>query len=616
MFDPNVQRLARKLYAQLDSPRALTCFLLLQSGTKEDLGQLVNLRVDPRSYEPYLKSGHSGFRLPIDDGVEKLRSDVQATEFLRKYPGFDAGIDRNAVTLEGFFLCEEQCRKTNLRINHHLEYPVLTTKLQWAADKRLRRARAWLHNVLGKIPDRLDGRFGPGATFESPRWGPRKLVAYDKLHFSPCVTASASWLVDHLVWETAMQHSWADAVPNRLFPIAPGNRFTMVPKDATKNRGICIEAGANLFGQLAVGEHLKRCLKRVGIDLAEDISKRPNWSFPVRCTGEWFIKSFRMLAGGQTLHRIMAEIASMSGSHATIDLSNASDTIAALLVKFLLPEEWWELLDSLRSQHTVLSIPRSGKEGSVERCVKLEKFSSMGNGFTFELETLLFCALLHAVGCKIGTDTFVFGDDMIVPSSIAPEAIAFLQYCGFTPNSRKTFTDGYFRESCGGDYFNGADVRPYYLEEEPTNAADWIGVANGLWAVATKWKRPSLLAARNNALDNVPADIRRCRGPEALGDLVVHDLEEKWNYTTRSSVRYFRVWRPVQMKKELFYRRRVRDARYGPPRPGAYIYVTGKRSKRYSAGVPLTAALMGLPSDGLVPRDCVDGFRFGRVAWS
>jgi len=41
-----------------------------------------------------------------------------------------------------------------------------------------------------------------------------------------------------------------------------------------------------------------------------------------------------------------------------------------------------------------------------------------------------------------------------------------LSYCGFTPNSKKTFYNGSFRESCGADWFAGEDVRPYTLDHK------------------------------------------------------------------------------------------------------------------------------------------------------
>jgi hypothetical protein len=46
-------------------------------------------------------------------------------------------------------------------------------------------------------------------------------------------------------------------------------------------------------------------------------------------------------------------------------------------------------------------------------------------------------------------------------------------------------------------------------------------------------------------LDALPRAIKACRGPKDLGDLVVHDDEQRWITRWRSSIRYVRVYRPV-----------------------------------------------------------------------
>lgn len=91
---------------------------------------------------------------------------------------------------------------------------------------------------------------------------------------------------------------------------------------------------------------------------------------------------------------------------------------------------------------------------------KYHKFSSMGNGCTFALETLIFASLLHAVGSKIG---LVYGDDITIETELAPALFRLLKFLGFVPNEEKSYTSGPFRESCGKDFFEGHDVTPFYL---------------------------------------------------------------------------------------------------------------------------------------------------------
>lgn len=141
----------------------------------------------------------------------------------------------------------------------------------------------------------------------------------------------------------------------------------------------------------------------------------------------------------------------------TIDLSSASDSISTELCRLLLPDAWFDLLNRTRSQNFKLG----------DRVYPYAKFCSMGNGFCFPLETLLFAACCHAAGAGLaGTDYSVYGDDIIVRKKYAGVVLSLLKEMGFTPNKKKTLIEGPFRESCGGDFWFGEDVRPYTLDEE------------------------------------------------------------------------------------------------------------------------------------------------------
>jgi len=113
---------------------------------------------------------------------------------------------------------------------------------------------------------------------------------------------------------------------------------------------------------------------------------------------------------------------------------------------------------------------------------------AMGCGFTFELETALFLAIVRAIvpgiwlkshgyidgiqprpGAKLSwAHVGVNGDDIIVPTAYAQRVIDALTLFGFTVNEQKSYYDpnGHFRESCGGDYFRGVGVRPFFLTKE------------------------------------------------------------------------------------------------------------------------------------------------------
>lgn len=303
------------------------------------------------------------------------------------------------------------------------------------------------------------------------------------------------------------------------------------------------------------------------------------------------------LDNGQNVHRLVACAASKSGDFATIDLSSASDCVSTNLVKLVTPSRWYTDLSALRSPMTKVK----GK------WYHLEKFSSMGNGYTFELETTIFTAIAMSISKDLipGKNLFVYGDDIIVPSQFSADVIAALRFCGFTTNSRKTFVQGPFRESCGGDFFDGKAVRPYQLKEDPDEPQKLIAFANGIRRLASQAgfspvRSSSLRRAWFRCLDLLPAPIRRCRGPEALGDVVIHDAEERWQVRWRGSIRYVRVYRPATYRKVRWsgfpYGVQFAAALYGVSLTDKSRGPIPPESKRY-----------------IIPRDSVIGYKVG---WS
>jgi hypothetical protein len=93
----------------------------------------------------------------------------------------------------------------------------------------------------------------------------------------------------------------------------------------------------------------------------------------------------------------------------------------------------------------------------------------MGNGFTFELETIIFMAIARVAARVngVGTDRVrSYGDDIVCPKPALQTLLEGLSLCGFSVNSEKSFWDGPFRESCGSDFHNGVNIRPYSHKKE------------------------------------------------------------------------------------------------------------------------------------------------------
>jgi hypothetical protein len=161
----------------------------------------------------------------------------------------------------------------------------------------------------------------------------------------------------------------------------------------------------------------------------------------------------------------------------------------------------------------------------------------MGNGYTFELESLIFYAISIATALDHGYTMTeakrcigTYGDDLICPQEIVEDLIGNLGACGFQVNTDKSYTSGYFFESCGRDYYNGSDVRPFFLKREIKTVKDVFFVCNSLLYWTIKTGNNFLLPAYKVLLNILP-DISKLYGPlhfdfEVNGqNLIVDDLE-------------------------------------------------------------------------------------------
>lgn len=167
----------------------------------------------------------------------------------------------------------------------------------------------------------------------------------------------------------------------------------------------------------------------------------------------------------QERHKRWAQSASIHGHLATIDMSKASDSFMPIHMKALLPDSWLAIVDTVRCEHYELNSNQRGF---------LASQMLMGSGHTFPLQTILFYAYARAATDLLGERGTVsaYGDDIIVPNFAAPGVIWAFELLGFSVNTDKTFLSSdymhiqKFRESCGGDYYNGLDVRPWMPECE------------------------------------------------------------------------------------------------------------------------------------------------------
>lgn len=363
---------------------------------------------------------------PNDYSCDKsFRDAFLSTKLLSKANFFKIkSINRKDVAMRGFVEAEKSCLQINRSFNHDL---LPTTKAGQQAV--IQTARRKVFEILGSFDaeEFVDScNWGPGVTLDIKK----DTSGYNKFRFENGITKRAFDLVG------CIQHhaypSWSVK-----FKQASGNVVATVPKNAKTDRTIAIEPGINLWYQKGIGAMIRKRLKRIGIDL-----------------------------NSQERNQQLALLASKTGHLATVDFSAASDTISRKIVELLLPETWFVIMDAVRSHY--------GTTNDSD-FFKYQKFSSMGNGFTFELESLIFFALAYAVCFQDGLPTeeiSVYGDDVIIPSEAFLHYAAVCKLVGFSTNLSKSFSNGYFRESCGEYYYNGVDCKPYFFKESIINDED------------------------------------------------------------------------------------------------------------------------------------------------
>lgn len=159
-----------------------------------------------------------------------------------------------------------------------------------------------------------------------------------------------------------------------------------------------------------------------------------------------------------------AKIASVDRRRATLDLKDASDRVSYSLVRRIFRNTYAPafFLRNARSTHALLPT------GNI---VTLSKVAGMGSGLTFPIMSLL----IHLSICSLVSERFgkpydsvmrsvyVYGDDVIIPTCWYDVAVTALQRSGLLVNKEKSFYRGFFRESCGGDFFKGVNVTPCKL---------------------------------------------------------------------------------------------------------------------------------------------------------
>lgn len=389
----------------------------------------------------------------------------------KQTPWLKVGYNAKQAGKLAFETAEERCKMTNARLDVARPHGRVAVVTHYAQRK--------ISDVLAEVPklEQLTFSFGPGAStnVRAAVSSPRAKLAARLACSESMLSCAGDLLAEAPYWATC--HSGGitsnEGVLTVDVEVHPG-KMTLVPKNLKTTRPIVVEPVLNGFAQKGIGRYLRERLLRVCNQDLKD----------------------------QTRNQKAACVGSITGHLATVDLASASDTLSIGCVFDLLPLPWAEFLSNFRSEVV--------EEDGHPRL--LEKFSSMGNAFTFELETLIFYSLAFGVcrclDIEVG-EVSVYGDDIIIPSEAFGLLKEVLEWYGFEVNTSKSFHEGPFRESCGADWFRGLDIRPFYLRDQVSDRTlytfhNWAmrNCEHELAGLVHSWTNPAL----------------RLYGPDGYGD--------------------------------------------------------------------------------------------------
>lgn len=388
--------------------------------------------------------------------ISEWRLGYGMASLVRKFQFPGDNIARKELALTKFKIAERDCSRYNTRGHREQSQSEQFHKMESAVRNQISRIIGDLLPDFELLTNRA--RHGPGSDsgtskgrisqyFKYSEW-PYDVTLQALPYARDMIAQDARWLgaleqdyrrqKDIKEWEILNQ----DLFWKEVFHVIDGNRITTVAKDALTERPIAIEPTLNLMLQLGVDGFIRKRLKRWNIDLdTQEINQGLAYEGSIR-------KDVR--------------------APVTIDMRSASDMISLRTCKSLLPTGWYEYLTAIRSPKGTLP------DGST---LRFSKMSSMGNGYTFALESLIFVAIgmvatrrtLARTVERPYAEVHIHGDDLIVPECAGGLTIALLESFGFQINTEKSFLSGEVKESCGTDWYRGHNMRPVFLKEKPHN---------------------------------------------------------------------------------------------------------------------------------------------------
>lgn len=269
--------------------------------------------------------------------------------------------------------------------------------------------------------------------------------------------------------------------------------------------------------------------------------------------------------GDQQPNRDLAQLSSIDGYFATVDLKSASDRLSC-----------WTVERALRANKTFIERIHASRTRMMKGTFRDSPFSLMlkkcftqGSACTFPVQTVVYSmvaisAIIITDGDRVNQKSItrasnkvrVFGDDIILPSYALQKLTEILEFLQLKVNPTKTFHKGRFRESCGMDAFAGIDVTPARLRSFSVNPSHDTAISmlegsnnffkRGMWHVS-EWIRsylrrydlPIVRVSQENLSDYRNKSVRDSGGYASFCGESYDHLKKRYNKVLhRDEVRY------------------------------------------------------------------------------
>ena len=317
-------------------------------------------------------------------------------------------------------------------------------------------------------------------------------------------------------------------------------RVVFVPKTQTAPRVIAIEPSHMQFMQQSVKDYMYEVLEK------HSLTRRS-----IRFTD-------------QRPNQLLAYKGSVSKRLSTLDLKDASDRVHLHLVQRIFKTSGiLEFLEDSRSLSATL--PN-------EQNVLLWKFASMGSALCFPVEACVFYTLIQSAmhqfdgkrPCSRSIKHYsrkiaVYGDDIIVPVEYTDFVVQYLESYLLKVNVSKSFSKGYFRESCGADYYQGVDVKPIYARQVPHDVARawtpetvmaWNATAD-LFYLTGKWHVAQVIRDMVAQVAKRPIGRARLPGSGLFHLSLLYSTNLRWNVDLHCFKQRRRHYQPLKRKDSI-----------------------------------------------------------------